>query len=386
MASATLLLPRRNVLSSLPQILVSQPKVAGTSDSDAWNPFNHGVGRLSPYSGVLQGPEWGCPRTSGPVPSDPARCQVRRKRGGAEIRTAREGVEDVGGVGAPRPSAPARAEHVARSLLTFPQGHPPGLTAIGGGGESQAPAGVVRVLPRQGPGSWWLRPRGRRSGRRRLSAFQELAKPALYLLLRGPCGNRESASAAAAPGPGAVPARGPQSDPSRCPPLRTCAALCDQLAWPLSDGVHGAEGPPRALLGRTPSPPHPPARGQVPYPPLRLALGGRRGLGPFNGLRGAAGRRRARYTPPALKGPARLRGARGIGGASALWETDPTRRGEAGAGLAGLSAPPALPKAKAGVLSWGLELPSAALPEARSAMEHPERGRGCGPRPLLDRR
>lgn len=243
----------------------------------------------------------------------------------------------MGGVGAPRPSAPARAEHVARSLLTFPQGHSPGLTAIGGGGESQAPAGVVRVLPRQGPGSWWLRPRGRRSGRRRLPAFQELAEPALYLLLRGPCRNREGASAAAAPGPGAVPERGPQSDPSRCPPLRTCAALCDQLAWPLSDGVHGAEGPPRALLGLTPSPPHPPARGQVPYPPLRLALGGRRGLGPFNGLRGAAGRGRARYTPPALKGPARMGGARGVGGASALWETDPTRRGEAGAELAGLT-------------------------------------------------
>lgn len=229
---------------------------------------------------------------------------------------------------------------MAQSQLTFPQGHPPGPTAVGGGGEGQAPAGAVRVLPRERPGSWWLRPRGRRSGRRRLSAFQELSEPAVYLLLRGPCGHRESASAAAAPGPGARPALRPHSHPSRCPPLRTCAALCDQLAWPLSDGVHGAEGPSRALLGRTPSPPRPPARGQVRYPPLGLALGERRGRGPFNGLRGAAGRGRARYTPPALKGPARLRGARGVGGAAALWETDPTRSSEAGAGLAGTSAPP----------------------------------------------
>lgn len=54
-----------------------------------------------------------------------------------------------------------------------------------------------------------------------------------------------------------------------------------------------------------------PARGQVPRPPPELAQGWCRGRGPFNRRPGTAGRGRARYTPPALKGPAQLRPASG---------------------------------------------------------------------------
>lgn len=106
-------------------------------------------------------------------------------------------------------------------------------------------------------------------------------------------------------------AQTPLSGRARRPPLCTCAALRDQLAGPLGDGVHGAEGPPRALLERTLSPPCPPARGQVPRPLLRIALGGRQGRCPFNRQPNAAWKGRVRYTPPALKGPARLGMARG---------------------------------------------------------------------------
>lgn len=102
----------------------------------------------------------------------------------------------------------------------------------------------------------------------------------------------------------------PPSGGTRCPSLCTCAALRDQLAGPLGDGVHGAEGPPRAPLERTLSPPRPPARGQVPRPLLKIALGVRRGRCRFNRQPNAAGKGRVRYTPPALKGPARLGMAR----------------------------------------------------------------------------
>lgn len=110
----------------------------------------------------------------------------------------------------------------------------------------------------------------------------------------------------------------PPSGGTRCPPLCTCAALRDQLAGPLGDGVHGAEGPPRAPLERTLSPPRPPARGQVPRPLLKIALGVRRGRCRFNRQPNAAGKGRVRYTPPALKGPARLGTARGLAAGAVL--------------------------------------------------------------------
>lgn len=106
--------------------------------------------------------------------------------------------------------------------------------------------GGPRVSPRQGPGARRLCPRVLRD-RRGMPAFQELAEPALHLLLRRTCGHRERASAAgAAPGAGSM--CGPPPAPSLpCPPPpRTCAPLRDQLAGSLGDGVHGAEGPQRA--------------------------------------------------------------------------------------------------------------------------------------------
>lgn len=54
----------------------------------------------------------------------------------------------------PAPSRPSALEHVAQSLLTFPQGHPRGPTGAGGGGEVRAPVGPrASHLDRgQGPG------------------------------------------------------------------------------------------------------------------------------------------------------------------------------------------------------------------------------------------
>lgn len=245
------------------------------------------------------------------VPPGAVRCRQVRRKCGAELPgpdLLARAWEGVGGVSAPRPLAPVRpgtCGPVPANLSPRSPSRPHGgWWGRGGPGSS----GAARVSPRQGPGSWWLRRRERRSGRRGLPAFQELAEPALHLLLRGPCEYRESRSAAVAPGPWSVPAR--RAPIRRYPSLCTCAALRDQLAGPLGDGVHGAEGPPRAPLERTLSPPRPPARGQVPRPLLKIALGVRRGRCRFNRQPNAAGKGRVRYTPPALKGPARLGMAR----------------------------------------------------------------------------
>ena len=137
-------------------------------------------------------------RTSGPAPSDPARCQVRRRCG---ARAAR-----AGGVGVLRPLR-ARPEHVARSPLTFPQGHPRGPAAAGGGGEGRAPAAAARLtstgarVPAAEPvgaagsaardagisgarraysppaAAWDLQARGRRVSRRRAGGGQRVRNP-----------------------------------------------------------------------------------------------------------------------------------------------------------------------------------------------------------------
>ena len=101
--------------------------------------------------------------------------------------------------------------------------------------------------PCKGPGSLslcrGLQVRGSRGRRHRLPAFQELAKPALHLLLCGtwcPVGSWPYHSACMSSGRRACP-----------PALRTCAALRDQLAGPLGDSVHGAPSRPPLAAARS---------------------------------------------------------------------------------------------------------------------------------------
>lgn len=289
------------------------------------------------------GPEWergSC--TSAPTPSDPARCQVpgeaeARRCGGAEARDAR-----AGGVGRPAPRPPRACGRVSANLPqgqplgpAAPGGRPARLTSTGARVRAAAPAGAVGSAARAAG----------ISGARRAGSPPAAARD---LRARG-------ASAAAAPGQSL---RGPS--PRRpCPPPapRTCAALRDQLAGPLGDGVHGAEGPAaRALTGTH----------ALPSPPPGLALGGGPGRGPFNGRPGAAGRGRAATRPRPLKGP-RVRaglGARGGGGAPPV--------GETGCGGQPPAPHPTWPTAKAEEASWGLGRPSTA------GRPGEPRVRGCG--------
>lgn len=160
------------------------------------------------------------------VPPGAVRCRQVRRKCGAELPgpdLLARAWEGVGGVSAPRPLAPVRpgtCGPVPANLSPRSPSRPHGgWWGRGGPGSS----GAARVSPRQGPGSWWLRRRERRSGRRGLPAFQELAEPALHLLLRGPCEYRESRSAAVAPGPWSVPAR---RAPIRRYPLPAPVHLC----------------------------------------------------------------------------------------------------------------------------------------------------------------
>lgn len=143
----------------------------------------------------------------------------------------------------PRPRA--RPEHVAGSPRTFPKVN---LSV------PRPPAAGPRVSPRKGPGSRRLRPRGRWGRRRGLPAFQELAEPALHLLLRGTCGHRARqppppprlGSHCADPPPG-----GPARPPPRAP-VRRCAT---SLLGPLVMVYMVRRGrPPARSPGRTPCP------------------------------------------------------------------------------------------------------------------------------------
>lgn len=213
------------------------------------------------------------------------------------------------GSDAPPPRPPGACGRVSANL---PQGHPLCAAAAG-----------PRVSPRQGPGSRRLRPRGRWGRRRGLPAFQELAEPALHLLLRGTCGHGARQPSPRLGGHSADP---PPGGPARPRPLapRTCAALRDQLAGPLGDGVHGADGQPARALARTHA---------LPCPPPGLALGGGPGRGPFNRRPGAAGRGRAATRPRPLKGPRVPVGLGARGGGRAVGSP---------AGAAVTSAPPRL--------------------------------------------
>lgn len=171
------------------------PRSPGVSDSAAQSSPDPGAGQLPPDSGHAHPAQ----------PLGPSQVS-----GGTEARRC-------GGV------------------ANLPQGH---LRPVGA-----APA-RTRVSPRQGPGSQRLRARGRRGRRRGLPAFQQLAEPALHLLLRGTWGQR---------GVSRRRARTPARRPPPATP-RTCAALRHQLAGPLTEGVHGARdttrspsGPSRAL-------------------------------------------------------------------------------------------------------------------------------------------
>lgn len=177
----------------------------------------------------------------------------------------------------PRP----RPEHVARSPRTFPKvtlsvprrparashldrGQGPGGCARGGGGVGGAGCLHFRSSPSllstcccEGPAG-----AGRVSGRRGWGS------------LRGPSPRRP------------------------CPPLapRTCAALRDQLAGPLGDGVHGAGGPPARALARTHALPCPALR------PGSLSAGAQ-GAAPLTSGRARRGGGRAATRPRPLKGP-----------------------------------------------------------------------------------
>lgn len=114
-----------------------------------------------------------------PGPSDPPGA-----RGGGEAEAPR--------AEARRPEPPARAgSHAPPRPAPAPstrrgRREPSPRSSSRSRGRRRGP----RVSPRQGPGSRRLRPRGRWGRRRGLPAFQELAEPAVHLLLRGPCGHR----------------------------------------------------------------------------------------------------------------------------------------------------------------------------------------------------
>ena len=123
-----------------------RPRSPWACESAAWSSSDPGAGQLPPHSGSP-----GSHRASAgegfmhiqPSPSDPARCQVRWRRPGAEARAAR-----AGGVGCPAP-APSRGlwpgllKPSPRSPSLCRGGRPTRLTSTGARGPGAAPAGAM---------------------------------------------------------------------------------------------------------------------------------------------------------------------------------------------------------------------------------------------------
>lgn len=231
---------------------------------------------------------------------------------------------------------------MARSPLTFPQGHPPGPAAAGGGGEGQAGCGRGQAshLDRgQGPGGCVRGGCG--VGGAGCRHFRSSPSRFSTCCCVGPAGTERARQ----PPPG----RGQREDPPLPvapflpypPPLAPVRRCATSLLGPLVMVYMVRRG------RRTPAPSLP----TVPRPDLspsaRLALGGRRRCGPFNGRPAPRAGGGPATHPRPLKGP---RGGTRPGRCSRRCETGCSRREARGRGAGPGNRkprPPLGPKAKA---------------------------------------